>query len=451
MTSPLQNNALSAGEQASASYWSEIVQDFRVHRSVYVDPTIFSREMTNIFAATWVFLLHESEVPNPGDFRKVWMGTREFIASRDEDGSLHVFANRCSHRGATVCRDYCGNSDGFTCPYHGWRYDSKGALYGIPGKTAYGKTFKKRELNLARPAQVSNYKGFIFATMNPDAPSLESHLGSAAEYLDDWIAHQGGAENIIVSGTQTFRLGCNWKIIYDNAGDGYHVPFSHKSLLEMTNARYGGGDMSYFANADRSNMHLYGLDNGHTAIDQRPDMFKVSAWDQQRPQPGREYFEAHVRDNTDPSEVKQVLDSAVGAGLNLNIFPNLLLIGNQIQVLQPMNAGATVVHWCATRRRDADDVMNAMRMRTQEDFPVMGEMDDAANFEACQDGLTNSPEDEWVDISRHYETGTEVVDEDGRVKALVTSEVHMRTYFAQWRRLMAAEPMLVAKKTKETS
>ena len=433
------------------SYWDGLIQDDRVHRSIYIDDSIFNREMNNIFAASWVYLLHESEIPNAGDFRQVWMGTRVWIASRDDDGAVYVFSNRCSHRGATVCREHQGQASGFTCPYHGWKYDARGQLFGIPGKNAYGPAFKARDLHLARPAQVANYKGFVFATLNPEAPPLQQHLGSATRFIDDWITHQGGADNIIISGAQRYHLECNWKMVYDNAGDGYHVPFSHQSLLKMTIERYGGGDMSYFADADRSKMHLYTLGNGHTAIDQRPDMFGNSAWEQQRPQPGRENFEQHVRASVEPPEVKRVLESAVGAGLNLNIFPNLLLIGNQVQVIQPMHAGATAMHWYATRRRDGDVAMNTIRMRTQEDFPAMGEMDDAANFEECQRGLLNNPEDEWVDISRHYETGKDVTDEQGLVVGPVTSEVHMRAYYAEWKRLMAAEPILSVNKSRMPS
>ncbi len=428
--------------------WDWLVQDFRVHSSIYTSDAIFSREMSHVFAATWVYLLHESEIPNAGDFRKVSMGTREFIATRDDQGKVNVFANRCSHRGATVCRENRGNGSGFTCPYHGWKYDNQGQLFGIPGKTAYGPDFKSRALHLARPAQVESYKGFVFATLNPDAPPLEKHLAGARSFLDDWIEHQGGANNIIVAGAQRFQLECNWKMVYDNAGDGYHVPFSHQSLLMMTNERYGGGDMSYFADADRSNMHLYSLGNGHTVIDQRPDMFRNSAWEQQRPQPGRENFEAHVHAGTPPDKVKATLESAVGAGMNLNIFPNLLLIGNQIQVIQPLGAAATTMHWYATRRKDADAELNTMRMRTQEDFPVMGEMDDATNFEECHRGIAIIPEDEWIDISRHVETGKDVKNDEGIVVGPVTSELHMRAYYAQWKQLMKSDPTLVIDKSK---
>jgi len=432
---------------AATEVWDELVQADRVHRRVYTDDGIFAREMDNVFAATWVYLAHESEVPQPNDFRQAWLGTRELIVARDEAGVIRVFSNRCSHRGASVCRQHRGNAEQFTCPYHGWRFDNRGQLFGIPGKNAYGPVFKARDMHLARPAQVASYKGFIFATLNPDAPPLIEHLGNAARYLDDWINHNGGADNLVLAGVQRFRLACNWKLIWDNVGDGYHVPFSHQSLLLMTNARYGGGDMGYFADADRSRMTNSALDNGHTVIDQRPEMHAESAWRLQRPQPGREPYEDHVAAAYGEQSAR-VLNTTVGAGMNLNIFPNLALIGNQVQVLQPTATSATVMHWYATRRKDADAEINTMRLRTQEDFPVMGEMDDAVNFEECQRGLLNSPEDEWVDMSRHYETGQDVAAQDGIVQGPVTTDIHMRTYYAQWKRLMRASPVLRVEKGK---
>ncbi len=431
------------------SEFDRLVQDDRVHRSVYVEPEIFAREMDNIFAGTWVYLLHESELPNVGDYRQAWIGTREVFVTRGEDREINVLSNRCSHRGAVICREFRGNATSFTCPYHGWRYDARGTLFGIPGKNAYGPTFKSRGMNLARPAQVAIYKGLVFATLNPNAVTIVEHLGNAASFIDQWLDHQGGWENLVVSGAQRFKVNCNWKMVYDNAGDGYHVPFSHQSLLVMTKERYGGGDMTYFADADRSNMPLHALDNGHSIVDQRPEMYATSAWDQQRPQPGREPFEAHVTQTVGANEAKAVLESAVGAGMNLCIFPNLLFIGNQIQVLQPVRVDQTYVLFNATRRRDGDEQLNAIRLRTQEDFPILGEMDDADNFEECQRGLTFNPEDEWVDISRHFETDKDVDGEDGIVTAPVTSELHMRNYYAQWKRLMKAHPILRVSKEKE--
>ena len=433
----------------STTAFAEFVQQDRVHRRVYTDPDIFALEMDRVFAANWVYLLHLSELPAIDDFKQVWIGTRNFIVSRNSDDDVAVFANRCSHRAATVCREPKGSASTFTCPYHGWKYDSRGQLFGVPGKKLTEKPLKSGTCILLARHRLPLTKGWCLRH-SIRTPLLWKRTWATqnVSLMTGWPT-RGGHENLRVAGAQRFKLKCNWKVVYDNAGDGYHVPFSHQSLLKMTSDRYGGGDMSYFADADRSNMRLYDLNNGHTLIDQRPDMYKVSAWNQQRPQPGRESFERHVRSATKPDAVDAVLNSAVGAGMNLNIFPNLLFIGNQIQVLQPASTNEVLVHWYATQRADADDEMQSIRMRTQEDFPIMGEMDDASNFEECQRGMETSPDDEWIDISRHYETGKDQEEAPGLTFGPVTSELHMRAYFKEWLRLMSAQPVLSIQKTKQ--
>ncbi|AOS78271.1 hypothetical protein Q5W_04445 [Hydrogenophaga sp. PBC] len=86
--------AVPAGESA-ADEWDDLVQPDRVHRRVYTDPAIFAREMDHVYAASWVYLAHESEIPEPNDFRQAWLGTREVIVTRDEEGQIRVFSNRC--------------------------------------------------------------------------------------------------------------------------------------------------------------------------------------------------------------------------------------------------------------------------------------------------------------------------------------------------------------------
>src|SRR5258708_37632167 len=107
----------------------------------------------------------------------------------------------------------------------------------------------------------------------------------------------------------------------------------------MTKERYGGGDMAYFADADRSRMSNNALDNGHTVVDQRPEMHGNSAWREQRPQPGREPYEAHVAATHSRDQAQRVLDTTVGAGMKPNILPQLALIGNPVQVIPPLAGG----------------------------------------------------------------------------------------------------------------
>lgn len=415
---------------------NKLIQPGRVHRSVYTDSEIYDAEMENIFRANWVFLLHESQIPNVNDFQTIRVGGRPLIVVRKGDDEFQALLNRCPHRGAKVCRNDSGNSKTFTCPYHGWKFRNSGKAFVIPGANAYGEGFDKDNFSMTAIPRVESYRGFVFATSNENAVSLEEHLGSARQYIDEWLAHQGGEIKVSKS-VQRYEIHCNWKLIFDNAGDGYHVPFSHQSLIQMTTLRHGGGDMQYFGSADETEMKVYSLGNGHSVIDQRPEMHKESGWDQQRPQPGRESYETHVRNNS--SQPARDLERAVGAGMNLNIFPNLLLIGNQIQVIDPISVNETVLHWHATLLAGDNEELNAIRMRTQEDFPIMGEVDDAANFESCQEGLESMPEIEWVDISRHM-SDTEGAGYDNILTNKPTSEIHSRSYFDTWKRLMTEEP-----------
>jgi hypothetical protein len=107
-----------------------------------------------------------------------------------------------------------------------------------------------------------------------------------------------------------------------------------------------------------------------------------------------------------------------------------------VQLLEPISINETVIHWYATVLADADPEINAIRMRMQEDFPSLGEVDDAANFESCQTGMESVPEMEWIDIRRHMTTGAGSADDDGGWKSPMSSDFHLRTYFEQWRHLM---------------
>jgi len=122
-------------------------------------------------------------------------------------------------------------------------------------------------------------------------------------------------------------MGANWKLVYDNAGDGYHPPFSHRSLLLMTARRHGPDrDMSYYGTSDPDDCAMYSqaLGNGHTFIDQRPEMHADSAWQRQRPQPGRETYEAQVRQRLGDEEANRLLEVAVGSARRLLLHADML-------------------------------------------------------------------------------------------------------------------------------
>src|SRR3954466_13257845 len=93
-----------------------------VHSDVYASPEVFELEMERIFHQGWVYVGHESEIPRPGDYALRWVGHQSVIFNRDNTGRVHVFMNRCRHRAASVCPEDHGNTEYFSCAYHGWTY-----------------------------------------------------------------------------------------------------------------------------------------------------------------------------------------------------------------------------------------------------------------------------------------------------------------------------------------
>jgi phenylpropionate dioxygenase-like ring-hydroxylating dioxygenase large terminal subunit len=156
----------------------QLVQSDRVDVSLYHDPALFEAELEKIFYRTWVWVAHDSEVRNPGDFKTTMIGRRPVIVVRDKKGQVNVLENRCRHRGATVCEKHKGNATGFTCPYHSWSYGLDGKLRALPYPDGYEDILDKAELPLTS-LRVESYAGMIFASYDADIEPLEDFLGGA--------------------------------------------------------------------------------------------------------------------------------------------------------------------------------------------------------------------------------------------------------------------------------
>src|SRR5215467_4876484 len=129
-----------ADVQTSAFYdWDYLVQEDRVHESLYTDRAIFDAEMRNIFGGTWVYLAHESQVPTNNDYITSKLGLRPLIIVRDDKGVVRALYNRCTHRGTTLCRFEKGNKRAFQCPYHGWNFQNDGKLRAVPWADGYAE------------------------------------------------------------------------------------------------------------------------------------------------------------------------------------------------------------------------------------------------------------------------------------------------------------------------
>ncbi|HYR32857.1 MAG TPA: Rieske 2Fe-2S domain-containing protein, partial [Burkholderiales bacterium] len=207
-----------------------LVQSDRVHRSVYADPGIFELELERIFGRAWLALGHESQVPRAGDYFTTLMGREPVIVARQDDGSIRALVNRCAHRGSMVCAEGRGNAERFVCPYHGWSYDRSGELKAVPFSAGYAPG-KLGELRLHAVPRVENYRGFIFASLAADGPSLAEFLGPTKASFDDLVDRAPGGELEVAGGVFKHAYNGNWKLMLENHLDGAHPAYVHASSV----------------------------------------------------------------------------------------------------------------------------------------------------------------------------------------------------------------------------
>jgi len=212
-----------------------LVQETRVHRRVYGDPAIFALEMRRIFGRAWVFVGHDSQVPNVGDYVCTTVAGQPVVMVRQPEGGVRVLFNRCGHRGALVAAGRAGNAALFRCAYHGWTYRLDGGLQSIPREEDYaGSGFDRCAAEASMPAlpRVAAYRGFVFASLAAEGPDLVAFLGPAAVNLDNMIERApDGALEVAGGCFQTLQRN-NWKIYLENLHDGAHAMIVHQSSFD---------------------------------------------------------------------------------------------------------------------------------------------------------------------------------------------------------------------------
>ena len=225
---------------------------------------------------------------------------------------------------------------------------------------------------------------------------------------------------------------------WDNAGDGLHATYAHRSFALLNEDLHGGGrSLSQFKQQpDETGMFGEDLGHGHVFVDQRPGL-KASYWRTQRPVPGTEAYEDTLIERYGREEADRFLEMAPGGMINLSIFPNLLIKGNQFEVVTPLAPDRTELVLWTFAAKHAPEEINVLRMRIAEDFSTLGNPDDIEMYERCQTGLT-IPECEWVDISKGIDAEELEVRGGTTVRrSPVTYETPMRGYIREWKRLMA--------------
>lgn len=206
----------------------------RVPFAVYCDPAAYEQELQRFFYRNhWCYVGLEVELPQPGDFKRSWIGERSVIVVRNHDNSIHVVENRCAHRGVQFCQENFGRVKEFTCPYHQWNYDLTGRLMGLPFRRGVKRAgavqggmpadFKTEEHGLTK-LKVATRGGVIFASFDQDVPSFEEFLGpEVLGYFDRVFS----GRQLTLLGYSRQRIPGNWKLMQENIKDPYHPGLLH--------------------------------------------------------------------------------------------------------------------------------------------------------------------------------------------------------------------------------
>ncbi len=420
--------------------YDALVKEDRVHLSVYTSPAVFTDEMDKIFHRGWVYVGHQGEVPDVGDFRLKRIGLQPVIMVRDQHGQVQLLLNRCRHRGATVCQEGQGNTRSFRCMYHGWTYQLNGNLSGVPGEDAYGDNFKREDFGLVKVPRVAAYRGFIFGSLSPAGMTLEEHLGRAAAELDFFVGLSRADDVEVVSGIHKYSYQGNWKMAAENSMDGYHAPIVHASFGQAlmdkikNNPSMGqqrsGRDLAAMGGATKD------LGNGHVMLDYK---FRIYDSLNNDPLPAVRAItpegETHLAELTRRFGEDRAANMLREGGTHTFIFPNLILIGVQMRVLQPLGVDRTEVCLYPTLLKWLAPEVNTIRLRSHEAFfgsASFGGPDDSEIFERVQDGCAVALEP-WQLLARGLHRERE---EDGVIIGDLTDEVTQRGIWRQWKKVM---------------
>jgi benzoate/toluate 1,2-dioxygenase alpha subunit len=404
---------------------------FRIHRSTMVERDILEEERRLIFDRSWLYVGHESEIPEPHDLRARSVGGRPIIMSRHSDATVQVFINSCPHRGMQIETRPEGNGRFLKCFYHGWSFNTAGDLVAIPDEKSYGDNFDRHNLCLSRPPHVASYRGFVFLSWAPDIDDLETYLGGACDILD-LFADQSESGMRVIGGSHLYAAKANWKLLSENSYDGYHALTTHHRYLQML--KDSGKDMSTTFSANGGGRALaWDLGNGHAVIGGSDGTGgRNTGLGRDLPSDAALKKQTARRDHF-AELYGEAWTNRIFASRNLVIFPNLaivdLIMGITIRTYYPLAPDYMEITAWSLQPSDDESELKDMR---QENFLTfwgpagLATPDDIEALERCQQGFAAYQYAPWSDISRGMV----------RDRPNFADELQMRTFWREWDRRM---------------
>jgi len=194
--------------------------------AAYIDQEWFARERNLFFLPLWQFAGLRTMLNNHNDYiTRSLCGVSVLV--QNFNGEIRAFQNICLHRQNPLQKEAQGNRP-LVCTYHGWRYNANGKPEHIPFEQELYRYPKEErdELQLKSYAvEVIGNLIFINMALKP-IPIVEQF---SAEFLSGLVEVSNAFDNETI--LTTFRLKCNWKLVYENLRDAHHPRFVHAQSI----------------------------------------------------------------------------------------------------------------------------------------------------------------------------------------------------------------------------
>jgi phenylpropionate dioxygenase-like ring-hydroxylating dioxygenase large terminal subunit len=348
--------------------------------------------------------------------------------------------------------DRYGNSgEFFRCSYHAWTFHHDGRLRNIPmmesgyAGTSYGKD--NPDCSMKRAARVESYRGFVFASLAGEGPSLRDFLGEAIVAFDDMCDRAPGGEVEVVPNCFRVIQKSNWKLFLENQLDALHPSVTHQSTgraaheveKEIGN-RTGSAPLSYHMLSAFATVTIDKWDNFQTLNYPHGHCILTGYMGLRPKDPDTLAYEKTLADAYGQKRMEEILAVNIHHVL---IYPGLSVQSplQQLRAVRPLGVDRTLTEIWHFRLKGAPEAIyrRSLAYYNLVNSPAtLVNADDLENFWKCHQGLSSEGGD-WVSFARHFGRDLQRGEVTETAPNCGTSEAPMRNQMKAWAKYMKVQ------------
>ena len=218
------------GDTASITAADQLEVPACIGPEAYISADYARAEGDRLWSKVWLQAGRLEDTPEPGDFVTFDIQDDSVLIVRGDNGDIRAFYNVCPHRGRRLVdipkgqRNARGNRLNFVCGFHAWTFDRAGQCTYITERENWQGALTDEDTRLG-PVRCDTWGGWVWITMNPEAPSLLDYLEPAASILDPYRL-----EDMRCRWRKWIVFDCNWKVAMEAFNEAYHVRSTHPEL-----------------------------------------------------------------------------------------------------------------------------------------------------------------------------------------------------------------------------